>query len=174
MAALNRKTFQNRCRNAIAGVKKDLSNVVKITLDAVDYTPASLTALLQSAIDVTDAAATARATWLLAVQKQSALHIQVLVVLAALQAYVAQNFGSGAVDTQADFGFTPRKKVVMTAAAKASAAAKAKATRALTHPKVAKGTAGNGASASPALAPATTPTNPEPAAPPQAPATPKS
>jgi hypothetical protein len=129
----NRATLQNRCRNAISGVKKDLSSVTTITLEGVDYTPTTLIALLQSDIDLGDATVTARAAWLLAVQKERAKHALIIGVLTALKAYVIQKFGSGAVDTQADFGFSPKKTVVKTVATKAEAATKALATRQARH-----------------------------------------
>ena len=176
MPIINRTTFQNRCRNAIAGVQKDLSSVTTITLDGVDYTPATLMTLLQSAITVADATVAARAAWQLAVQKQRTLAAEILVVLDALKAYVALKFGSGAVDTQADFGFAPRKKVVKTAATKANAATKAKATRAARHTMGSdqKKAVTGASTATEPVTPAATPTNPTPAVTPQAPATPKS
>jgi hypothetical protein len=173
---VNRTTFQNRCRNAIAGVKKDLSSVATITLEGVDYTPTTLMALLQSGIDGADATVTARAAWLLTVQTEQALNAKILGVLAALKAYVTQKYGSGAVDTQADFGFSPRKTVVKTAAVKAEAATKAEATRTARHTmgsKQKKAVTGTSPAPEP-VTPATTPTTTTPAATPPAPATPKS
>jgi hypothetical protein len=160
---LNRTTLQNRARNAIAGIKKDLSSVATITLEAVDYTPTTLMALLQSYIDLADAAVTARATWLIAVQKEQAARATIVAVLDQLKAYVILKFSSGAVDTQADFGFSPKKVVVKTAETKANAAIKASATKARKK-----------AAATAAVTPATTPTTPEPAVTPPAPVTPKS
>ena len=133
MTVINRATLQNRCRNAVAGVKKDLASVTTITLNGVDYTPTTLMALLQSFIDLADATVTARGVWLLAVQKEAAIHDQIMVVLTALKAYVTQKFGPGAVDTQADFGFSPKKTVVKTLETKTNAATLAKATRAARH-----------------------------------------
>jgi hypothetical protein len=161
---LNRTTLQNRCRNAVVGIKKDLSNVVKITLEAVDYTPTTLMALFQSYIDLADAAVTARASWLIAVQKEQAARATIVAALASLRAYVTLNFGSGAVDTQADFGFSPKKVVVKTAETKANAAIKANATKKARQTTVSPET----------VTPATTPTNPAPAVTPQAPAPTKS
>jgi hypothetical protein len=171
----NRTTFQNRCRNAIAGVQKDLSSVTSITLEGVDYTPTTLMALLQNAIKLADATVAARAAWLLAVKTEQANTAQILGVLAALKAYVTLKFGSGAVDTQADFGFSPKKAVVKTAATKAEAAAKAVATRAARHTMGSeqKKTVHGSSHATGPVSPATPTTNPTPAATPQAPATPK-
>ncbi|HEY5239948.1 MAG TPA: hypothetical protein VIJ22_00720 [Polyangiaceae bacterium] len=156
-------------------MKKDLASVTIITLNAVDYTPASLMALFQSFIDLADATVTARASWLLAVQKEAALLTRIMGVLSALKAYVTLKFGPGAVDTQADFGFSPRKVVVMTAAEKTASAAKAKATRAARHTMGSdQKKAVTGASVAEPISPATTTTNPAPAVTPQAPATTKS
>jgi hypothetical protein len=173
---INRTTLQNRCRNAIAGIKKDLSSVTTITLEGVDYTPATLMALLQSDIDLGDATVTARATWLLAVKKEQAMHVQINGLLAALKAYVIQKYGSGAVALQADFGFSPKKTVVKTVATKSEAATKAIATRAARHTmgsKQKKAIHGVLPATEP-VTPATTTTNPTPAVTPPAPATPKS
>ena len=147
-----------------------------ITLDGVNYTPTSLASLLQSGIDAADAAATARAAWLEAVQKQQALFAQLLGVLVLLKSYLTVHYGAAAVAMQADFGFAPKKKVVKTSETKTNAAKKAAATRAVTHPKVTKTTETVLTVDSPPSPPepATTPTNPTPAATPQAPATTKS
>jgi hypothetical protein len=124
--------------NAIAGVKKHLSGV-SLTLDGVDYTDATLVALLQSDIDAAAAAVTARATWLLDVQNEKAMHARILAVLAALRSYVTLKFGSGAVDTQAStrarrrFRLRSQEEVVKTAETKAKAAQKAVAARKARH-----------------------------------------
>jgi hypothetical protein len=161
---LNRTTLQNRCRNAVVGIKKDLSSVATITLEAVDYTPTTLMALFQSYIDLADAAVTARASWLLAVQKEQAVRATIVAVLASLRTYVTLKYGTGAVDTQADFGFSPKKVVVKTAETKANAAAKAAVTKAANKKTV---------SPEP-VSPATTTTNPAPAVTPPATAPTKS
>jgi hypothetical protein len=149
--------------------------VKTITLEGVDYTPTTLMALLQSGITVADAAVTAKAAWQLAVQKQRTTVAQILGVLAALKAYVTLQFGSGAVDTQADFGFSPKKTVVKTAETKANAATKARATRAARHTmgKDQKKSITGSSEAEP-VSPATTPTAPTTAATPQPAATTKS
>jgi hypothetical protein len=160
----------------MAGIQKDLSSVTTITLEGVDYTPTTLMALLQSAIDLGDATVTGRAAWLLAVQKEQAKQALVLGVLASLKAYVNLKFGSGAVDTQADFGFSPKKTVVKTAATKAEAATKAVATRQARHTmgsQQKKAVHGVLPAAAP-VSPATTTTSPTPAVTPQPPATTKS
>ncbi len=150
--------------------------MTKITLGAVDYTPTTLVSLLQSGIDAADAAATARAKWLEAVQKQQALFAQLLGVIVLLKAHLTLQYGPGAVAMQADFGFAPKKQVVKTAETKANAAKKAAATKAVTHPKVTKTTETVLTVVSPSspTAPVTTTTNPTPAATPQAPAPTKS
>jgi len=146
------------------GIKKDLASVANITLDAVNYTPTTLMALFQSYIDLADAAVTARASWLLAVQKEQAARATIVAALAALRAYVLLAYSQKAVDTLADFGFSPKKVVVKTAETKAKAATKAAATKAA-HKKT--------VSPEP-VTPATTTTNPAPAVTPPAPAPTKS
>ena len=143
-----------------------------ITLEGVDYTPTTLVALLQSGINVGDVTVTERAAWLLAVKNEQAQDTKTLGVLAALKAYVTLKYGSGAVATQADFGFAPRKVAVRTTAEKSASAQKAAATRAARHTmgsdqkKAVTGTS----SASEPVTPAATPTT-TPAVTPQAPAT---
>ncbi len=173
---INRATLRDRARNAAAGVTKDLAGVTTITLNGVDYTLATLTALLQSFVTLADAAVTARGAWLVAVQKEQAARAGIVAVLAALRSYVILKFGEAAVDTLADFGFSPRKKVVKTAETKAQAAKQATATKAARKPTSAtKSTATSGASSTAPVSPATTTTQPEPAAtPPQAPVAAKS
>ena len=176
MTVVNRTTLQNRCRNAVAGVKKDLSSVAVITLDGFDYTAVTLMALFQSFIDAADATVTARGIWLLAVQKEAAMNTHILGVLAALKVYVTQKYGPGAVDTQADFGFSPRKVAVRTAAQKTASALKAAATRKARHtmgPVAKKAVTGTSPAPEP-VTPATTTTNPAPAVTPQVPAPTKS
>ena len=146
-----------------------------VTLNGVDYTAASLMALLQSFIDLADATVAAKGFWLLAVQKEAANRTLIMGVLAALKAYVTLKFGPGAVDTQADFGFSPKKTVVKTVATKSKAATKAAATRVARHTmgSVQK-KAVTGASVAEPVTPATTTTTPAPAVTPPAPATTKS
>ena len=101
------------------------------------------------------------------------MQVQINGVLTALKSYVTQKFGSGAVATQADFGFSPEKTVVKTAATKAEAATKAAATREARQTmgsQQKKAVHGVLPVAQP-VSPAPTTTNPTPAATPQAPAT---
>jgi hypothetical protein len=147
------------------GIKKDLASVANITLDAVNYTPTTLMALFQSYIDLADAAVTARASWLIAVQKEQAARATIVAALAALRAYVLLTYSQKAVDTLADFGFSPNKVVVKTAETKANAATKATATK--------KAKSQTTVSPEP-VTPATTTTNPAPAVTPPAPAPTKS
>ena len=176
MTVVNRATLQNRCRNEVAGVKKDLASVAVITLEGFDYTPTTPMALFQSFIDGADATVTTRAAWLLAVQKETALNTQILGVLAALKAYLTLKYGTGAVDTQADFGFSPRKVTVRTAAEKTASAKQAAATRAARHTmgSVQKKAVTGTSPAPEPVSPATTTTNPAPAVIPQVPAPTKS
>lgn len=171
----SRTTLADRCRKAIAGAKKYLASVT-ITLDGVDYTSDALAKLFQSFVDQYDAAVAAKAKWAVAAQNELAMHATVVALLAALRAYVLLKFGQKAVDTLAEFGFSPRKKVVKTTETKADAVKKARATRVARHTMGSvqeKAVHGVLPSTEP-VSPAGTTTQPTPAVTPQAPVAPKS
>ncbi len=173
MATNTRANQQGKDQEVIQGVQKDLSTVASLPLAGTTYTPASFTALVQSRIDAGNQVVTTKAAWLNAVKTYETIDTQATVAVHDLKQYVIGSFGA-ASSKLADFGFTPRKVVVLTPAQKAAAAAKRAATRKargtmgpkaklkITGATASASTAapaGNGAPAgAPAAAPATAPT----------------
>jgi hypothetical protein len=125
----SRTNLRDRCRHAIAGIQKHLSNEPSVPLDGRALTPAQLEAQLQSAVQGADATVAAHATFSEAVKAEKAQRASTVALLAALSSFVVLKFGKDAVAVQADFGFSPRKKSQRSVDAKSLAAAKARATR---------------------------------------------
>jgi len=150
----------DRNRTMIAGVQKHLSGSATITLDGQPLTQAALIKVLQDEIDTAGATLVAEGTFHKAVAAEQAAVAAGEPVFRALRAFVL-NLYEGQTDVLADFGVTVIARQVPTAATKAAAALKAKATRA------ARGTGGARQKAkitgtAPAT-PATTPTAAKPA-----------
>jgi hypothetical protein len=135
----NRSATQAHDAQVIVGIKKDLQNMSSLPLAGTTFTPAALIQLLQSRIDLANAVANARASWLDAAAKYRALNTQVTQVVHGLRQYVLNAFGASS-PLLADFGFTAPKKVTLTPEQKVVRAEKAAATRAArgTKGKVAK------------------------------------
>jgi hypothetical protein len=129
MSKSNRSTTQARDAQVIAGMQKDLKTTSSLPLGGTTYTPTTLTQLVQSRIDAANAVANARAGWLDAVARYRVLSAQVSLVVNGLRQYVINAFGEES-PVLADFGFTPRKKAVLTTEQKVARARKAAATRA--------------------------------------------
>ncbi len=119
-------------KQLIAGANKNLTGTTQFTLLGSSFTPAQLTAKLQSLVnlraDVDTARATARAK--LAAEEADAPALRTLMV--AFATYVKAAYGSSP-DVLADFGISPKARASLTAEAKAAAAVKRKATRAARH-----------------------------------------
>jgi hypothetical protein len=157
----NRTVTSGKDQLIIAGIQKDLSTTKSIPLGATTYTPATLTTFIQSRIDAANEVITAKAAWQSAAKAYLALNAQANVVVHDLKQFVIGLFGAEA-NQLSDFGFTPRKKTVLTPAQKVAAAAKRAATR------KARGTVGPKAKLAitgtvPTTAPATPATTPAPA-----------
>ena len=90
--------------------------------------PASLTTFIQSRIDAANEVVTAKAAWQSAAKAYIALNAQANVVVHDLKQFVIGLFGADSSKLP-DFGFTPRKKAVLTPDQKVAAAAKRAATR---------------------------------------------
>jgi hypothetical protein len=129
MSKSNRSTTQAHDAQVIAGIQKDLHAASSLPLGGTTFTPATLTQLVQSRIDAASGVANARAVWLDAAAKYKVLSAQVSLVVNGLRQYVVNAFGADS-PVLADFGFTPRKKAVLTTEQKVARAQKAKATRA--------------------------------------------
>jgi hypothetical protein len=157
----NRTVTSGKDQLLIAGIQKDLSTTKSIPLGGTTYTPASLTTFIQSRIDAANEVVTAKAAWQSAAKAYIALNAQANVVVHDLKQFVIGLFGADSSKLP-DFGFTPRKKAVLTPDQKVEAAKKRAATR------VARGT--KGPKAKLAIHGTVTPTTPATPAAPAAPA----
>jgi multidrug efflux system membrane fusion protein len=131
----NRTTTQAKDQQQIQGINADMKSMSTLYLGGTTYTPKSLVALIQSRIDQANEVATAKAAWQSAGKAYTSLSATVNVVEHDLKQLVISTYGAQSPKL-ADFGYTPRKKVVRTTEDKTEAVAKAKATR------VARGTVG--------------------------------
>jgi hypothetical protein len=119
-------------KQLIAGAAEHLTGTTQVTLLGSSFTPAQITAKLQSLVtlraDVDAAKATVKAK--LAAEKANAPALRTL--MSAFVTYVKAAYGSSP-DVLADFGMNPKARVPITTEAKAAAAVKRKATRAARH-----------------------------------------
>lgn len=115
--------------SAIAGVQKNFSSVTQITLGGVVYTTAALLAILEAYAPLVSALTAAHNQLHAAVLAERAQRRQVLSLLKALAGYVINLYGSDP-NKVGDFGFSLKKVGVESAATRAAAVAKMKATRA--------------------------------------------
>jgi hypothetical protein len=116
--------------------------------------------MLQAVVTAAQTTKAAHDAWLAAVAAEQAQLATLRPVLSSLHKSLEAQWGATSTK-MGEFGFTPEKPPVMTAASKAASAAKAKATRAAK--KAALATVGT---AAPATAPAAAPATPAtPAAP---------
>ena len=120
--------MQTRASRAIAGIQKNLSTVASIGLAGVTFTPTSLVALLTAYANLVTALIAVHAQLHDTVFQERTQRKEVQSVLLALQSFVANMFGPRST-TLADFGFTPRKVGVESAATRHQAVLKAQATR---------------------------------------------
>jgi hypothetical protein len=116
----------------ITGVKKNSLGLASITVDTVPYTPPQIIAIYQADLDAQAAVATARTALAAVMAKAKPLRVTTAPFDKAFRRYVEGTYGS-APDLMSDFGVVIKVAAPRTAAQKAAAAAKAKATRALRH-----------------------------------------
>ena len=162
----NKPTRKDLLRLVISGVQKHFPSGQMILAGQTFNLPSDLVKFIQTDIDVTDAADKARADWLAGVQVQTDSHQKVGPVLRALKRQVLATFGDtqDASSTLADFGYAPPKIAAKSAATKATAAERGRATRTARHTmgkkqkQPVKGTVP--ATASPPTAPASPPAPP--------------
>jgi hypothetical protein len=120
--------IQARVTSAIAGVSKNLSAVTQISLAGVVFTPTTLLALLQAYVTLVTALSAAHNQVHGLVTQEKTQRKQMIAILQALNAFVINMFGTDP-SKLGDFGFSPRKVGVESAATRAASVAKAKATR---------------------------------------------
>jgi hypothetical protein len=127
----NKATRQDRIRKVQAGFKKHFSNVGQLVFAGTPFTPSDLDKLLQSDIDASDAADLDKAKWMATVQKQHLMRDKTNPVLRSAKKFVESQFAEApdAAERLAEFGYTLRKKVQLTAEEKAQRAEKSRATR---------------------------------------------
>jgi len=160
MTKIAKPTRSDRNRTMIAGVLKHASALATITLDGQPFTQAALIKFFQDEIDTAGATLVAEGLFHKAVAAEQAAVAAGEPVFRALRAFLLNLF-QGQPDILADFGITVIARQVPSAATKAAAALKAKATRA------ARGTGGKRQKAkitgTATATPATTPTTAKPA-----------
>ncbi len=124
----SRTNQQGKDQQVIQGIDQDLKQMTTLYLGGTTYTPTTLKAFVQSRIDAANQVATAKANWQAAAKTYEGINQEANVVIHDLKQVVIGAFGAQSVKL-ADFGWTPRKKVVLTPDQKVAAAAKRKATR---------------------------------------------
>ena len=117
-------------KQLIAGTAKHLPGTV--VLGGSSYTPAEITAKLQSLIDLRADVDAAKATTKTKLTAEAAVAPSVRALMGALATYVKVTHGSSA-DVLADFGIHPKARAPVTVETKAVALAKRKATRSARH-----------------------------------------
>jgi hypothetical protein len=123
----NRPTVLTRLTTVVAGIKKHITG--KVTVDGVTYTPVTLAAVFVTAIQAIQAADAAHKQWLDAVTAMNAALTQANLVFKAFKQFAIGQFGAGNTVVLGDLGITAPKTTEPTAATKAAAALKAKATK---------------------------------------------
>ena len=123
----------------IAGIQQELASAPSVMIDNVVHTPADMVQTLSAFLTAITATTTARLAYRGAVARQKALQPGAIALIRGLHAYVFATYGNTAAPLAA-FGILPHKQRVVSAAVKAAAALKAKATYALHHPKAKVGT----------------------------------
>lgn len=118
---------------AVTAIDKYLSNQPSIVLAAKAYTPAELTAALQTQSANLVAAEEARLRHRRLVAANRAARKADEALRLALKSYVTLQFGAAAVDVLGEFGFTPKAKQPRSVATTVQAIEKAKATRIARH-----------------------------------------
>jgi hypothetical protein len=113
-----------------AAVQKYLSDLLKIFVAGVAYTPAQITKLLQDDIAAADAASVAKAKFHDAVVAAKVQHAVLRPFLPSFRTFVLNQFKDDAII--AEFGFS-RKQTTRKVEDKAQAATRARATRTARH-----------------------------------------
>jgi hypothetical protein len=121
-----------RVTAAIEGISKNFSSLATLNVAGVSYTPTSLIALLQAYADAITALQALHAQLTAAVLGNRGQQKQIQQVLLGLESF-AKNFFGSTSEKLGDFGFMPKKEVVVTVPTKAAALAKSKATRVARH-----------------------------------------
>jgi hypothetical protein len=116
----------------IDGFTKHAATITSVLVDGAVMSTKDIVGMLQARIAASQATTSARATWQATVVADAAEHAKTRTAASGLRQAMVVAFGSQ-LDTLADFGLTPRKVRVQTPDQKMVATAKAKATRAARH-----------------------------------------
>jgi hypothetical protein len=128
MPTNTRTNTQGKDQQVITGIQKDLSTMSSLPLGGETFTPVTLMAFVQSRIDAANQVVVAKANWQNAAKIYATINTKATIVVHDLKQLVIGAFGATS-SKLADFGFTPRKVVVLTPDQKVAAAAKRAATR---------------------------------------------
>jgi len=151
----NKTTAKDLDLTAIAGIKKYLSNVPKLTLGGTDYTPATLQAALQAEVDAITVVDGLRSQWMQQVADTAKVRVNARALRALIKKYILTTYGAEALQMLGDFGMKAPKNIgPRTVAAKAEAHKKATATRKAKKAALDAVKAANGATSAPAVTPA--------------------
>jgi len=132
MSTNSRALSTQRDQQLIDGLKKNLASYPSLTVGSEKLPPADIVAKLQKRVDLAKATAAALAAYKTALKTELDARDQSAGFVLALKRMVAAMFFDSA-STLADFGLTPERRAVRTAAQKADAAKLAKATREARH-----------------------------------------
>ena len=122
---------QVQLQKILTGIAKYLASVNPITLGKTAYAPVDLEKLIQAQLDLMSATAKAKSAYEAAVALERQGRTKLSPVLRLLKNFVLSLVGDSQDSSNelGDFGFTPRKRRVLTVAEKSAAEAKSKATR---------------------------------------------
>jgi len=112
-----------RANAAIAGIQKNYSATATLLLAGTSYTPSGLISLLETYVSAISALQALHAQLHDAVKQGATQKQQIHAILLALEGLVVSSFGESS-SKLGDFGFTPKKVPVLTAATKAQAKAR--------------------------------------------------
>jgi hypothetical protein len=136
--ATNKTAFRTMVVFLIAGIAKRFTNTTQVAFGGATYTPAQLTQLFQSLVDLYDSVTAAKATYEAKLQAAAAQEIPLVEIVKGFRAYLLLNYGKQP-DVLSDFGQKPRKTPsTLTTAEKVAAVELRKATRAIRHTTGAK------------------------------------
>ncbi len=135
----NKLEFVSLCQSLIAGVQSIPDPT--LTIDGQTLTKAQVLQPLTDYVAAEALVAPADAAYHAVVQKAHGAEAAARAMVANLKPYLKVRLGKSNPALKSQFGVTPTKEPQRTAATKAEAATKAKATRAKNHPKAPKPTA---------------------------------
>jgi hypothetical protein len=151
MTAIKKSDFAANLTMCANGLTANYPTTQSWVFDTKTYTRGDILNLLQATITAAQNTKAAHDAWLAAVAAEQAQRTVLRPVLVALHSALDSQWGAASTKI-GEFGFTPEKPKVRTAAQKAASAAKARATRAAK--KAALATVGATAPVAPAAAPA--------------------